>query len=218
MLSGCINLSDLTSCWMCDAPPPDTYAIGPDSTRMVVGDTVQLATCTDMWKSMCGMGGSFAGSVLSRWTLDPDTAARFWNGAELTVVPNAYTVTLRARKPGRAVVRATYNATGDTSSIVVFVHDSSAITAIDIASVSDLTFRVGWNSVPTVRLIDNAEHQFRTAPTGITVSDTSVMAVTAVEGATWGTMIRLTGRKAGDASVTVSFRTLSKTLPFTVLP
>lgn len=214
----------LTACWdwglaprkSCSADCGAYSFVQPSYVHFLRGDTVRFIACDS--NHACGVTSNDTGVVLATWSVPDSSVVVLSHGAPALVVQSATSVLVRGVAPGHTTIFTKFpNATTPN---VVFVADSSAITSITLVAFppSD-TLRVGSFTPFVVRLADVFGSDFRARPTGWSVSDSTVIRVTPQEAA-WDHALELkvSGLKAGKASLRVSFLQVSATVQLTVVP
>ena len=200
--------------------PTNPYMIGPDSVRILRGDTVRFISCEN--RILCGWFTTDAGNTISDWRM-PGTAvaALVTSTGTDTVMSAANSVLVRAFTPGEAQVTARSVKLGNAKIAKITVADSADITVIEVVRIAgggSATLRRGQTLQYSVYLKDAMGRTYDAVPTAISVADSEVLMLTV--GGTYDRRAHLSVflRQPGNSELRIQFLGVTKVLTLTVLP
>jgi hypothetical protein len=206
-----------TGCFfMCDGVnAPVAYAVSPDSSRILPGDTVTHYSwdCTTGGFS-CGL----AANVVSHWLISHGSAVELLPGHAAAVSPAA-AVLVRAVAAGESRITATSIANASlTQTVRVSVVDSSEVTIVDISSafIESDAQPVGTSRLVPVQLRTSSGAAVRGRATSWVVSDSSIVTLSPLQFAYGRESRQVMAKKPGTVEIRAYFRDVVGVLRLTV--
>jgi hypothetical protein len=207
---------DLGCFFMCWEPsPPVALAVTPDSSRILLGDTITYYA----WS--CPAGGydcGLAGNAVSDWSiLDSSAVAVLPDGPSATV-SRATSIVVRGASAGDARIMATDGQPAHAVMVRVAVVDSSAVTVVDMRSayLESEPVHIGTTRDVPARLRSATGALIRGRATAWTISDTTIATLSTVEGRIGPEVRVLHPKKPGTVDVSARFLDVVGVLRLTI--
>jgi hypothetical protein len=216
LITGCHQVTTYDGeCFFICNPAVD-YALVPDSTHMLRGDTATFYTKTCEANSLC-----LNSHVASSWVIEGDALATIAaDGTPAPIIGTPASILVRAIAVGHSDITATaIHNPSRTETVRIHVADSSVITRIDIVNFgAPLTSVKVGREFPVAGILYDADGTRYTAPPSEwSVTDSTVLAIGPPLSVHMGDR-QITAIKPGTAEIHARFLGVTAVMPLTVTP